>query len=472
MAVEGMEKLAMEQQLDAENAVIGSLLIDSSLARDIFAKVDAKDFQHERNRQIFQVARALFRAGEPVTAVSIRDRLGEDWTGYLMQLMEITVTSANWEAYAGYMRQQATLRRLKDMAQVIAEAATLDACRNAVADMGQQLSGGQNIDAWTMPEMLEDFFNSQEPDREPVKYITCGIQDIDQGTYTEPGDVLMIGGYPSDGKTALALMMAYHMAASHKVGFFSLETDKRKIRDRMVAHVAQIDFNAIKRRTLTESDWAALAEKSADIAKRDLTVLRASGMTSADIQAVSQAYGFEVIFIDYVQLVVPETDRRAPRSDQMADVSRTLHTFAQKSGTLVVELAQLTRQERSGGWREPDMHDLKESGQFEQDADIIYLLFRPNPKSDELDQEKNRILKVAKNKEGRRGKWPLYFDGERQTFSTIVPGGVSGDGKEVLRSLVNAGKQAKQKNRLEVRGQQSLAELKELPESEAKGLPF
>lgn len=472
MAVADMDKLSLRQQLDAENAVIGSLLIDSSLARDIFARVDAKDFQHEQNRQIFQVARALFRAGEPVTAVSIRDRLGEDWTGYLMQLMEITVTSANWEAYAGYMRQQATLQRLKDMAQVVAEAATLDECRGAVADMGQQLSGGQNIDAWTMPEMLEDFFASQEADQAPVKYITCGIQDIDQGTYTEPGDVLMIGGYPSDGKTALALMMAYHMAGSHKVGFFSLETDKRKIRDRMVAHVAQIDFNAIKRRTLTESDWAALAEKSADISKRDLTVLRASGMTATDIQAVSQAYGFEVIFIDYVQLVVPETDRRAPRSDQMADVSRTLHTFAQRSGTLVVELAQLTRQERSGGWREPDMHDLKESGQFEQDADIIFLLFRPNPKSDELDQEKNRILKVAKNKEGRRGKWPLYFDGERQTFSTIVPGGAPGDGKEVLRSLVNAGKQAKQKNRMEVRGQQSLTELKELPESEAKGLPF
>ena len=92
-----------------------------------------------------------------------------------------------------------------------------------------------------------------------------------------------------------------------------------------------------------------------------------------------------------------------PRSEQMADVSRTLHTFAQRSGTLVVELAQLTRPEK-GPWREPDMHDLKESGQFEQDADIIYLLFRPDPKSKEFDQDEHRILKIAKNKESRRGK--------------------------------------------------------------------
>lgn len=458
----------LDHQLDAERGVIGSLLIDESLVREMVSVVDAQDFLNPANRLIFQAARQLFRDGKPVDALTIRDRVGSQYSDYMTQLIEITPTSANWREYAALMHSQATTQRIKNLAQYILEhAVTLDDCRQPCADMAQLLADGRRIDAWTMREMMEDFFRAQDPDAPLPEYVTYGLDVLDQRNYTELGDVVMIGGYPSDGKTALALMMAYHMAARYKVGFFSLETDKRKVRDRMVASVAQIDFDAIKRRTLTESDWAGLAAKSTDMSKRDLTVLRAAGMTVADIQSASQAYGFQVVVIDYVQLITPEVSRRAPRSEQMADVSRALHTFAQSSGTLVIELAQLTRQDR-GSWREPDMHDLKESGQFEQDADIIFLLYRPSPSDDTLDQEKNRILKIAKYKEGPRGRWPLYFDGPKQTFSVVS----EADGKAVLRQLVNAGKKAKSKNRAEATGQQTMSEFQELSAEEAGDIPF
>ena len=458
----------LDHQLDAERGVIGSLLIDESLVREMVSVVDAQDFLNPANRLIFQAARQLFRDGKPVDALTIRDRVGSQYSDYMTQLMEITPTSANWREYAALMHSQATTQRIKNLAQYILEnAVTLDDCRQPCADMAQLLADGRRIDAWTMQEMMEDFFRAQDPDAPAPEYVTYGLDVLDQRNYTELGDVVMIGGYPSDGKTALALMMAYHMAARYKVGFFSLETDKRKVRDRMVASVAQIDFDAIKRRTLTESDWAGLAAKSTDMSKRDLTVLRAAGMTVADIQSASQAYGFQVVVIDYVQLITPEVSRRAPRSEQMADVSRALHTFAQSSGTLVIELAQLTRQER-GSWREPDMHDLKESGQFEQDADIIFLLYRPSPSDDTLDQEKNRILKIAKYKEGPRGRWPLYFDGPKQIFSVMT----DADGKAVLRQLVNAGKKAKSKNKAEAQGQQTMSEFRELSAEEAGDIPF
>ena len=458
----------LDHQLDAERGVIGSLLIDESLVREMVSVVDAQDFLNPANRLIFQAARQLFRDGKPVDALTIRDRVGSQYSDYMTQLIEITPTSANWREYAALMHSQATTQRIKNLAQYILEhAVTLDDCRQPCADMAQLLVDGRRIDAWTMREMMEDFFRAQDPDAPLPEYVTYGLDVLDQRNYTELGDVVMIGGYPSDGKTALALMMAYHMAARYKVGFFSLETDKRKVRDRMVASVAQIDFDAIKRRTLTESDWAGLAAKSTDMSKRDLTVLRAAGMTVADIQSASQAYGFQVVVIDYVQLITPEVSRRAPRSEQMADVSRALHTFAQSSETLVIELAQLTRQER-GSWREPDMHDLKESGQFEQDADIIFLLYRPSPSDDTLDQEKNRILKIAKYKEGPRGRWPLYFDGPKQTFSVMS----EPDGKAVLRQLVNAGKKAKSKNRAEATGQQTMSEFQELSAEEAGDIPF
>ena len=384
---------ALAHQLDAERAVLGSMLIDERIVRDVLSCVESKDFLNETNRLIFQACRKLFREGEPVDPITVRAQIGPDFSNYLVQLMEITPTSANWKAYADAMRQQATLQRVRDLADRLNEAVRLDDCREVVAELGSLMADGRKVDTWNTREMLDDFYVTQDPDAEAPEYITTGIEVIDQGTYTELGDVIVIGGEPSSGKTAFALMMACHMAKNYRVGFFSLETAKKKVRDRMVAHMAQVDFNAIKRRALSEKDWAAVAAKGADFAKRDLTVLQASGMTATEIQAVSQAYGFQIIFIDYVQLIVPEADKRAIRSEQMAEVSRSLHTFAQKSGTLVVELAQIARMDRSSGWREADMHDLKESGQFEQDADVIYMLFRPNPKNEDgLDEERHRIL--------------------------------------------------------------------------------
>lgn len=466
MAMSSQEKL--DHQLDAERAVIGSLLIDAGIVRDVVATVDVNDFLNPANRLIYQTARALFRDGSPVDAVAIRDRIGPDYSKYMMELMEITPTSANWREYAAMMHAQATLQRVRNLADKLATAVTLEDCRPLCADLGQMLSDGRKTDAWTMREMLDDFFAAQDPDTPAPEYVSFGLPDVDEGAFAELGDVVMLGGYPSDGKTALALMMAYHMAAKYKVGFFSLETGKRKVRDRMVSHVAQISAKDIKLRSLSEEDWAALAAKSTDMAKRDLTVLQASGMTATEIQATSQAYGFQVIFIDYVQLVTPESDRRANRQEQMAGISMALHTFAQSSGTLVVELAQLSRQDRSGGWREPDMHDLKESGQFEQDADMIFLLFRPNPKDDELDQEKNRILKIAKNKEYKRGLWPLYFDANRQTFYVMADEG----GAKIIRKSDTTGNRKKTGKQTETPGQQRIGEIVELPPAEAKDLPF
>ena len=433
--------------LDAERAVVGSMLIDPGIVRDVLARVQEADFLNPANLLIFRTARTMFREGVPAEAITIRGRIGMQYSDYMLQLMEITPTSANWSVYAEQMHSEATVRRVHDLADKLASTV-----------LGQLLSAGVKADAWTMREMLEDFFTAQDPDTPPVEYITCGVcADVDRHSYVELGDVLVLGGYPSDGKTALALMMAYHMAASHKVGFFSLETDKRKLRDRMVSSVAQIDFDAIKRRRLKDQDWAALAEKSTEMSGRDLTVLRASGMTAAAIQSLSEAYDFDVIFVDYVQLVTPEVDRKTPRSEQMADVSRSFHTFAQNSGTLVVELAQLVRPDKSGGWRAPIMQDLKESGQFEQDADIIYMIYRPNPK-EKLDQDKTRMFSVVKNKEGPRGVCTLYFDGPRQTFSVLA----DADGKSVMRRMVDAGRSARAKNHAESMEQQALPAFSEI----------
>lgn len=450
-----------QPSLESEMAVLGSLLIDPDIVRPLLAEVREEDFQSPVNREIFQTARALFRAGKPVDAITIRESLKTDYTDYLVQLMEITPTSANWREYAAILRDKATLNRAAVLGGELSVAQDLDTCRDLIAKLGQLFSGGRKLAAWTMPELLESFFQSQEPGQPPVEYISFGLDVVDKGSYIQRGDVVILGGYPSDGKTCLALQMAWHMADKHKVGFFSLETDRKKLRDRLMAHAAKLRLADIKDRTISEADWASLAETTTRFSQRDLTVIETSGMTALDIQSASQAYGFEIIFVDYVQLIIPETPRGTMRSEQMASVSRDLHTFARTSGTLVVELAQLTRKEQ-GQWRAPNMHDLKESGQFEQDADLIFLLYQPGPKS-KLDKDSSRILTIGKNKEGRQGDWPLYFDGEKQTF-TVMAGE---DGRSVLQSLQAEGRKAQIRSRQDP----NQVEFTELPGGD-KDLPF
>lgn len=455
------------QTFIAEQAVIGCLLRDSSLVPKILAAVDEADFATDPCRRAYQAARALFRAGSPVDPITIRNELGAESAKWLYELYELTPTTANWEGYADLMHEQAALRRVQDYASELLRAVRLEDCREAVQGLADVFAGGRKIDAWTLQELLTDFAQRQDC-REPKEYISFGIERLDQGTYAEHGDVVMIGGAPSDGKTAFALTVAWHMARRHNVGFFSLETGREKLEDRLVASGFGIDFTRIKKNALSDDDWLNFARQMPEATERRLTVVRSAGMTAEQIAGISRARGFDVIFIDYAQLITPASVRGASRAEQMAEVSRTLHTFAQTSGTLVVELAQLTRQER-GSKRERDMFDLGESSQFEKDADLILLLYRPidgthlvegDKDSELLDAEKHRILRVAKNKEGMRVRLPLVFDGAHQSFSVLA----RNDGREVMRQLVDKGKKAKNHH---TPGQMSF---REIPEVE--GVPF
>ena len=463
--------------LEAERAVVGSLLVagakgDTETIRGLLSLVQEEDLLNQVDKAVFQAARTLFRSGGAVDPFTIRDRIGSEYSDYLVQLMDITPTTANWPEWAQAAHEQAAVQRARALAEPLSLAVTLEDCRPVSAQLGQLLSDGRRLNTWNVSQLLDSFFESQNPEAPKPEYATFGLQVLDEGSYIEPGDVVIVGGYPSDGKTALSLQMAWHMAKKYRVGFFSLETDRRKLRDRLIAHAAGLDLADIKRRALDDAAWEELAKHQADFVKRDLTLVEAAGMSAADIETASRAYGFQVIFVDYIQLVAPEESSGGTRSEQMAAVSRALHIFAQKSGTLVVELAQLTRQERKSGKdgkevrRDPTMHDLKESGQLEQDADMILLLFRPGPKDkgpdgQELSEENHRLLKIAKNKEGRWGNWVLYFDGGRQTFSVVT------DRMGVMRKFQAEGRKAQTRNKRDP-NQVKIEEL----EGEHKDLPF
>lgn len=438
-------KMSAQLWLEAENAVIGALLLDERLAPSILATVDVADIGDAANRRIYQAARALLLEDKPIDPVTLRNQLGAEYTDRLMKLMEVVPTTANWREYAAIMHEQAVLTRIRDMAHELMAEPTLEGCRGKIAALGEMLSAGRGIEAWTMADAYRYFMSTQD-DNEEVEYVSYGIREVDESTFTELGDVIIVGGEPSSGKTLLALQMAYHMARRYKVGFFSLETKPKKLTVRLVSGAIDIDFTAIKRHQLRESDWQRVAEGGQDFTTRNLVLLRGGGMTASQIQAISRSYGFDVIFVDYVQMIVPETDPRLGQTQAMAAVSRSMHMFAQSSGTLVVELAQLSRPDKQSKWREPTMHDLKETGQLEQDADIILLLYKPKPGTEidgvEIDVEESRILKMAKQKEGPLKSWLMHFDGSKQRMSIMA----GPDGQAVMRHFAEKAKARRAKD--------------------------
>ena len=267
----------------------------------------------------------------------------------------------------------------------------------------------------------------QEFMRQQIQRIAPPQAYVDKMKY-EPhraGDVVIIGGYPSDGKTALALQMAMRMAREWRVGFFSLETDRSKVTDRVIAALNDISFTAIKRRELTDKDWERFAAKSAAASALKFRLIEAAGWGVSDITSAAEAYDFDVVVIDYVQLIRPSSTR-IMRSEQVAEISRELHAFAQSRKKLVIELAQLTREDRVAvpkkgkpQQNEPRMSDLKESGQLEQDADMIFMIYRPVEGGD-YNPTTSRFLRIVKNKEGLLLRTLLWFDGDKQTFTPMT----------------------------------------------------
>ena len=172
--------------LEAETAVIGALLISPEIVKDVLFTVREQDFGIEINRKIFRAARDLYLRAESVTAYSIRDKVGKDSSDYIAQLVYITTTSADWRENAIRMADQACVRRMQALAMQLASASTAQECRELEAKLHQEQTGGRQIMAYTMEDMIQDFAARQTA-KDPVRYVRYGLAEVDAGTYTQPG---------------------------------------------------------------------------------------------------------------------------------------------------------------------------------------------------------------------------------------------------------------------------------------------
>lgn len=391
--------------LDAQHSVLGSALIDERVVPRIIAGTDETDYAGGC-RNVFLAIKGLFDKHVPVDPVSVNSALGGNYMDFIMQLMEITPTAANVDVYIQLCREQSRVAAIRELSEGLGNAKTMGDARAILEKANAFAASTQRQKSVTLQQVFMEFGQRMQ---EKPKYLRWPIQQLQDNLRVKPGNVVLIAAEPSVGKTAFALQCAVHWAKSARVGFFSFETDCETLGDRIASHVMSISMEDIQNRKLTDKEWERYAYLGSQNAERTLTLEPASGMTVSDIRARTVEKGYQIIVIDYVQLIA---SKGANRVEQVTNISLALHELAQSLKVTVIGLSQVSRSDDD---HTPRNSDLRESGQLEQDADvIIFLKLRNKAKPDGP-----RRLYVTKFKEGKRFQTNLSFAGETQTFSWI-----------------------------------------------------
>ena len=395
---------------EAQEAVLGSVLIDPEPTVGIVMDaLRAEDFTDER-RTVFDAIRALWLERKPIDPVTVAHTAGPDYVPRIRAWMALTPTAANVAAYCSAVKEEAQLSRLRAAAMGVATAENMGAARAALRKLEPAMVDRPELRPVNVGEMLADFLHRME-DKAPPKYLRWGIRKLDEELTAEPGDFIVLGADSSVGKTALAVQFAWAMAASgRRVGFFSLETSVRKLTDRIVAQRARADMQDIKRKQLPDKDLQEIVSLGASTGKISLEFCECSGSGVGDIRAMTVARRYQVIFIDYLQLLDSEGRERW---EAVTEISMGLQRLAHELGVAVIALSQLTTEKNNKARRAPTKDDLRESRQLKQDADLILLMSLADPE----DNESSRWLRVDKNKDGPQISVNLRFDPRHMDFT-------------------------------------------------------
>lgn len=423
--------MTISDGLKAQYSVLGSILLWPELTSKILLETSEKDFDGPC-RTVYDAVKKLHGAGETVDPISVNHALNNRYGDFLRELMEIVPSKADIDSHIRICREQARIRSVRQLAQQIALAESSEEMRKLIEQVNGLMVDKPGLRIVSMEDALRGFYERKS---KTVQYLSWPIHELNERLYAGQDDFIIIGGYPSTGKSAWALQCARYFAQRCKVGFFSLETSPEKMFDRSMASLPELTMDDIKKNTISDKGWEAVARNVEEIVKTDLDLIPAAGMTPTDIRAVTAMKGYRIIVIDYLQLL---QGSGANRAEQVAGISMALHTMAQSMGVTVIALSQLKRKGESDS---PSMSDLRESGQIEQDADIVMILQLEN----ENEPSGPRGLYIAKNKEGTCFKIKLDFDGKHQIFSKASKTG------ETISQIKSIARKAQRERRQEQR---------------------
>lgn len=405
------QKSALSSWTEAQAAVIGAALIDAACVPEILSDMRPEDFSGEC-RRFYEAFAALSAEGRPIDVVTVVNAIGPAYRDAAMTMMQLTPTSANLSAWIAVCKEQSRLRLLRDCGEQLRGAATLADARESVAAAAEiSLETGRRT-GYTAAECVTEWFDAINRDEKP-EYIDTGIECLNTSLMITPGNFIVVAGYTASGKTALALQMALAVSQTRKVGFFTFEMSRQELTERLISHVSRVDYRRVQRRELSQEEVQYCTQAAAKIYKADLSFEECSGFTVEDIRARTLRQGYTAVFVDYLQHV-EAADRRVDAFRRVSEVSMGLKRLAQQHGIPVFAMSQLSRAEKSTEEfvAFPQLRDLRESGQIEQDANAVLFVHAPFPRT----MREFRTLHIAKNRKNETDSFHFTFLGAAQTF--------------------------------------------------------
>ena len=433
----------MPHSVEAEQAVLGSMLIDARCVPEVVEELRGEDFYLRQNREIYETIYSMFNFSLTIDPVTVLDHMRQNGVydentsrNYLLQLMEITPTAANVKEYVAIVKDKALLRRIAetagDLTALIQEGTgtaqeVLEAAEQRIYAI-RQGRGAQGLEhISTVILSVYERLNELSAQDSEVPGLSTGLPDVDRAIAgLNKSDLILLAARPGMGKTSFALNVLLHAGkfSGKTVVFFSLEMSREQLAMRLISGESFVDNKKLVTGRLNEEDWTKIAAASAALNRTQILIDDNPSLSVADMNAKCRRVdNLGLVVIDYLQLMTsaggPQRSSNENRQQIVSDISRALKIMAKELNVPVVCLSQLSRGPESRSDKRPMLSDLRETGAIEQDADIVMFLYRDDYYNDNDENHNLAECIIAKNRHGETGTVELQWLPEYTTFSSI-----------------------------------------------------
>ncbi len=429
------------QNLDAEQSVLGALLIDKEAVVKVLEILRPEDFYRDAHSHIFQAIVNLFDRNEPIDLITLTEELRNtgllDQVGgvsYVAGLANSVPTSANVEHYAAIVEEKSLLRKLISVSTRIAQLgyeageeveALLDKAERMIFELSQRKSHSSFV---PLKKVLMQTFERIEflhQNKGGITGVPSGFTDLDRLTSGfQNSDLIIVAARPSMGKTAFCLNIAQHASVRKKmpVAVFSLEMSREQLVTRMLCGEAMVDQQKVRTGQLSDEDWQKLTKAAGPLSQAPLYIDDSPGLSVMEMRAKSRRlkseHGLAMVIIDYLQLM--QGNRKSEnRQQEISEISRSLKSLARELQVPVIALSQLSRAVEQRQDKKPMMSDLRESGSLEQDADLVMFIYRDEYYNQDSERRGRADILVAKQRNGPVGTVELGFFKEFTKFVNL-----------------------------------------------------
>ena len=438
---EALIKRIMPNNLEAEQSVIGSMIMDREAIIVASETLHREDFYHQQYGVLFEAMVELFNEEQPVDVVTLQNRLREkdvpaelSSMEFVGELVTSVPTSANIKYYANIVREKAMLRRLIKVNEEIANQCYLD--RDSVEDIMAETEkqifnllqnrGGEDfVPIKQIVIQALEKIEMASKQKGNVTGIATGFVDLDyRMSGLQPSDLVLVAARPSMGKTAFVLNIAQYVAfhSNLATAIFSLEMSKEQLVNLLFALEARVDAQLLRSGNLADSDWEKLIEGAGTIGKSKLIIDDTPGISISELRSKCRKYKLEqdlkLVIIDYLQLM-SGSGRSDSRQQEISDISRSLKGLARELNVPVIALSQLSRQVEQRPDHRPMLSDLRESGAIEQDADVVMFIYRDDYYNKDTENKNIAEIIIAKQRNGPIGTVNLVWLPQYTKFANM-----------------------------------------------------